>query len=1232
MPTLQGTYLQSIAEVRATLPALNSQVVKQIEVTYARALAAMIKEVAEGRLTAERAAALSASIMDRMTALGIDVSKIVQSLQLQAAHAMVQGHQQAVALTAKAAGVATQASFTDVPHLAVEYLARRQSLAMGQGATGHAARFQALIRRNIQGAAGNFDAVLATGVATGADAKDVVRAMASLMAQHTQDPQAQMLLDRMGIRGGMRRNLSDTDKALFKSLTANEDLLGRTRKILTDARRLGINEVNNALFEADILAAARSPLVGGLQWTLSGRHKGLPSTPDRCDFYAYGDWFGLGTGLFPVEMFPPMPHPYCLCFPSVALRPPSTWATARPAPPPLLKLPTFALPSGKGVTGLKTFITAHETDYTGASDLVAYGKKELQAAQRALAAVQAFPLSGYGQPLSLTKIKEAAAQAASALATEALAQADEAWPADFAQLKDVGALGGSTGARKHVDPRTGRHYVVKTGASEAHLREEALVDALYRSLGVRVPAFKLYEAGGTTYKVAEFLEDSVTLRQYLQTGTPKGISYARRQLRQHYATDALLGNWDVIGLDLDNILVTMDGQIPRTWRVDNGGALRYRAQGALKAAQEFAGEVTELDSMRGLHSTIQPNRGAAWAFAKDGRTAAVSDKDIRKQVVTLLRREKMVMAALPDELKPIMTERFAYLRRWLEDGNLAPLKQAAGEVDDVFTAQLAQEVREKQMHGRSLLVDEGDIEDNQILVFTRKAADGSTETVMQLKVREDGYRKIAEALGAPAQGAVSPLQIEVNNHVETIKTLVKNVAYHATDGKYNAGTVAAAKDAMNALETLRAAGKISTLEARHWGNVYQATIKAMQAVEPLPLQDLSRPLTVVSNTPVPKGSAGWKSSAHTGWDAHIADYSQGEVGHAKMTLLTNDNRNALGNTSYTKGVKNGVTVRVVNATDPVRAMRGMVEVVMPGEVSEQQIRLARKALEDLGLDVSPASPEYLEALYLYRHIDVRDDLFTNADWLKATTILNDQSLSLTERRSRLYGIVKDKLPVPAPAQLAQLARGTTVAPGEGGWRTYSRFDFDAKRIDKLMNRIEYTHGTGMEPDDYVVSMIRQGGAVTSTSERVRRGVTITVGNSPYSDLINGPADFYFTQRSALGTRTNAYGRVALTFKPSKVLGRLQNWSFNGDYMDHITVVDKTDAIRASRASTPEGAKVMNHYRNETLIKRGFHLRDVKTVYVKSLAQQDRIIQEMKRAGYTSWYDGRSFTEVIQIRL
>ena len=62
---------------------------------------------------------------------------------------------------------------------------------------------------------------------------------------------------------------------------------------------------------------------------------------------------------------------------------------------------------------------------------------------------------------------------------------------------------------------------------------------------------------------------------------------------ESFIVDAWLGNWDVVGLEYDNLLVQGDKAV----RIDTGGALRYRAQGGLKN-EDFGTNVPEIQVMR----------------------------------------------------------------------------------------------------------------------------------------------------------------------------------------------------------------------------------------------------------------------------------------------------------------------------------------------------------------------------------------------------------------------------------------------------------------------------------------------------------------------------------------------------------------------------------------------------------------------------------------------------------
>lgn len=134
---------------------------------------------------------------------------------------------------------------------------------------------------------------------------------------------------------------------------------------------------------------------------------------------------------------------------------------------------------------------------------------------------------------------------------------------------------------KMKDPKTGKQYVWKEGANANHLRGEYTTEEIYRAAGMRVPRSEFYEAGtgfnatNKTVKLSEFKDDLKPLASLKGDKAKVAISQASEGM----GADALVANWDVAGLEGDNLMVDGKGQV---WRIDVGGSLEFRAQGALK--------------------------------------------------------------------------------------------------------------------------------------------------------------------------------------------------------------------------------------------------------------------------------------------------------------------------------------------------------------------------------------------------------------------------------------------------------------------------------------------------------------------------------------------------------------------------------------------------------------------------------------------------------------------------
>lgn len=220
-----------------------------------------------------------------------------------------------------------------------------------------------------------------------------------------------------------------------------------------------------------------------------------------------------------------------------------------------------------------------------------------------------------------------------------------AFPETLDGLETMRGLGGSTGATLVRDKKSGQQFVLKRGNSVAHIREEFAADQIYRALGVPVPEAQLFEDGTGPAKLARFVEGQ-SLGKFLSTATAEQKAATMAKVREHFAADALLGNWDVAGLDLDNILVDAGGT---PWRIDNGGALRFRAQGAAKTAAEWNEFPTELWSLRDATA--------------NGKTAQVFDGmsiyDIARQIGAM---KPEALDAAPAEVKAVLAGRLAQLK------------------------------------------------------------------------------------------------------------------------------------------------------------------------------------------------------------------------------------------------------------------------------------------------------------------------------------------------------------------------------------------------------------------------------------------------------------------------------------------------------------------------------------------------------------------------------------------
>ena len=141
-------------------------------------------------------------------------------------------------------------------------------------------------------------------------------------------------------------------------------------------------------------------------------------------------------------------------------------------------------------------------------------------------------------------------------------------------------MGGSTGARGYDLPM-GR-FVGKRGDSPQHIQNEFDMNRYLNELGVPVPQAQM--------------QNGLMLTQ-MEEGQEMGNNPSAgdiRQLQRDFVPHATIANWDMLGMNRDNVIRRPNGTLSY---VDLGGAGPYRAQGAPKGAA-FGSTVGELDTLR----------------------------------------------------------------------------------------------------------------------------------------------------------------------------------------------------------------------------------------------------------------------------------------------------------------------------------------------------------------------------------------------------------------------------------------------------------------------------------------------------------------------------------------------------------------------------------------------------------------------------------------------------------
>lgn len=803
-----------------------------------------------------------------------------------------------------------------------------------------------------------------------------------------------------------------------------------------------------------------------------------------------------------------------------------------------------------------------------------------------------------------------------------------------ATMAKIGEQKGSNPGGTYQDTDTGIKWYVKQPASEDIARNEVLAAKLYELAGIDVPELHLITLNGKP-SIASRIVDGLTKGDARTLAGAPGAA-------DGFAVDAWLANWDVVGLSFDNLL--MRGG--RAFRVDTGGALRYRAQGGLKGSA-FGDSVAELESLR----DASLNRQSADVFGRltaqqieDSAVAVlrVKDRDIEFLVEEFGPRDVRERAALAERLiarRDDLARRFpaaAARARQIDGGGAEPPKVAR------VTAAEQQAVEASRVNGYGFATDSDQIEDNMVLVHAFKRATGADATRGFFKLLPGASAELAKRIG---EGLGNLPTVNLTATKAKILETVKSINFRADKGQpLDEKVTERIRESLHMLgkdlPELRAAASKTPNPA--------AIVKAIDELEQWQeLLGRELPRAQSKQKAVKLGKLfdagaiadeleyGAKKASSGGlkWKKVSAQFVP-NTSKFDRSFATETSQQQLVhgvNLRYEAELDDGTKITYFPHDDGKVAwtMQGVVQIDVPGRGLPSTERIFG-AIEEAGLKAQRATEVDRQHLYLNAFARLR--LLRDPVGRAAFESIKDRGADGV--RAKLAALKKSTGVDVEKSEGWKSVDGVRQAFGHG--RAYQhRPDLTAAELEAFNRTHVIYHNTdGLSWDagsgvfEKLKMIIEGGGMFASLSDRVRRGVPLN-GSSVSSDLASGGGDYHFTR---LGTRGNAKGTGV--YWRTTVLRRMDAITYRDDQFGRTTG-DNVEKNRygqdlASLRSVAYGSGGGSS--NETIFKGGLSLfDDLDRIVLSSEAEVKAAVAWLQSKGYRTWPDGRKLEEVIMTK-
>ncbi|MDP2361954.1 MAG: phage minor head protein [bacterium] len=554
-------------------------------------------------------------------------------------------------------------------------------------------------------------------------------------------------------------------------------------------------------------------------------------------------------------------------------------------------------------------------------------------------------------------------------------------------------------------------------------------------------------------------------------------------------------------------------------------------------------------------------------------------------------------------------------------------------------------IRESGWQGRSLPVDKGDIEDQNVLVRQVLGADGEKQTILQFKLRLAADKRLVKLLKVNIVGEVPKALVVKDEFWDTILAAVKTANSHASDLGFNTSTLRAAEDLRPVLTRLANGSKLieramaqqylktldeisHAVEASMGGTATKLPVVKPYAPSAVELKALQKGVV----DPVKGKGLHVKTSERWTEDRMIARGRELAVETERVPL--SQFYSSLNDKLVEYHVDLGDGVEAVykpfqgtgRSSGKSFAMQGRMSVKVREGVSESAVARAMEKLKALGLDTAPATALDEELMYLQKvayaaKIDDSPAFLAAAEEArKATT---ESAVRIwREAWSRHLGVQDvTKLPDYNPAGVYQAS--TTGGQAGAGMRVQYRFDVSKETLAKEMEGYVLMHGmTKGSVEDFLEAVLPTNRSFIPTADRFSTGVPIG-GMSPGQDMNTGGASYFFTRiKHATDSQANS-----IRFKVD-LLRRADVISYNTDHYGNVV----GDFVRKNRITNLDTLKQVARYTgNETIIKGAVPLlEDMDSILVGDNGIKARVVAVFKKHGITVLPDGRRVEDVVKV--